>query len=77
MALYHGYGRVTREYKSLKPNKKMCSGCRNNFYNGNNDLGVKSCWSFQDSKVVDKEAYPNIHCVKPSKYKKTLSCYHG
>lgn len=32
-----------------------CSGCRNNFYNGNNGLGVKRCWSFEDAKLVMKK----------------------
>ena len=30
----------------------MCSGCYNNFYNGNNELGIKECWSFKSSKIV-------------------------
>jgi hypothetical protein len=34
--------------------KKMCSGCRDNFYNGNNDLGVKECWNLSSAKVVLK-----------------------
>lgn len=34
--------------------KKMCIGCRDNFYNGNNDLGVKECWSLQSAKLVLK-----------------------
>lgn len=31
-----------------------CSGCRNNFYNGNNSLGVARCWSLKDAKLVTK-----------------------
>lgn len=31
-----------------------CSGCRNDFYNGDNDLGVKECWSREDAKVVTR-----------------------
>ena len=36
-----------------KPAKSiaLCSRCRNNFYNGNNDLGVKECWEFRSAKV--------------------------
>ena len=34
--------------------KKMCIGCRDNFYNGNNDLGVKECCSLQSAKLVLK-----------------------
>ena len=78
MALYHGYGTVTKEYKT-KPTKVQCSGCRDNFYNGNNDLGVKECWMFKDAVVVDKIAYPSIYSTGDQRqvYKKTLSCYHG
>lgn len=31
--------------------KKHCAGCRNNFYNGNNDLGVQECWSLKRAKL--------------------------
>ncbi len=34
--------------------KRMCAGCRDNFYNGNNDLGVKECWNLSTAKVVTK-----------------------
>lgn len=78
MALYHGFGTVTKEYKTIKPTKSMCSGCYNNQYNHGLG-GAKECWSFSDAKVVDKLAYPNIHCTSSQRqnYKKTLSCYHG
>ena len=33
---------------------KMCAGCRNDFYNDKNPLGVKKCWSFDDAKVVTR-----------------------
>lgn len=32
--------------------RKYCSGCRNNFYNGNNPHGVTECWSRSTGKVV-------------------------
>jgi len=32
--------------------KKHCVGCRDNFYNGNNDLGVRQCWSLKSAKLV-------------------------
>jgi hypothetical protein len=31
-----------------------CTGCRNNFYNGNNSLGVARCWSLAKAKLVTK-----------------------
>ena len=34
--------------------KDMCQGCRDNFYNGNNDLGVEECWCFRGVKVVTR-----------------------
>lgn len=31
-----------------------CAGCRNDFYNGNNDLGVTECWSRKTAKPVTR-----------------------
>lgn len=57
--------------------RKYCNGCRNNFYNGNNDLGVEECWSLRDAKVVWKKRVP-IHQRPPWTQKaiRVLSCYH-
>jgi len=42
--------------KTMKPNQTMhCQGCRNNFYNGNNELGVKECWSFPTAKLIKRK----------------------
>jgi hypothetical protein len=35
--------------------KKHCVGCRDDFYNGKNDLGVSECWSLKDAKLVMKK----------------------
>ena len=32
----------------------FCIGCRNNFYNGNNNLGVKQCWSLKSARKVKR-----------------------
>jgi len=32
--------------------RSNCIGCEDNFYNGNNLLGIKECWHFKDAKVV-------------------------
>ena len=32
--------------------EKYCRGCANDFYNGNNNLGVKKCWSLKNAKLV-------------------------
>lgn len=42
------------EEEEVSKSKQMCSGCRNDFYNGNNNLGVSECWSYKDAKVVNK-----------------------
>lgn len=68
MARYQGCGKIIREYKTLKPNKKMCIGCHDIIYN---------CWSFDTAMVVDKEAHTSIYAIEPIIFKKTLSCYHG
>ncbi len=36
----------------MKPDKKYCVGCHSNFYNGNNEMGVKECWNFKTAKAV-------------------------
>lgn len=30
---------------------KHCKGCKNDFYNGNNPLGVRCCWALKDAKL--------------------------
>jgi len=56
-----------------------CSGCRNDFYNDHNPLGVKECWSLKDAtmvKVIDIHVdqappYRNVEPVShPSCYKR-------
>lgn len=34
--------------------KKHCNGCRDNFYNGNNPLNVKECWSLKTAQLVTR-----------------------
>lgn len=31
-----------------------CTGCRNNFYNGHNPMGVSECWHLKDAKMVKR-----------------------
>lgn len=47
-----------------RPTKQDCRGCRDNFYNGNNDLGVKECWMFKDATMANKLDIP-IHMSPP------------
>ncbi len=58
--------------------KKDCVGCRNDFYNGNNGLGVKECWSFKDAKIVWRISIG--HWESPPYKKKAVrvaSCWHN
>jgi hypothetical protein len=34
--------------------KDNCRGCRDDFYNDRNPLGVKECWMFKAAKLVDR-----------------------
>jgi hypothetical protein len=63
----------------MKPTKAMCAGCRNNFYNGNNSLGVAECWSFASAEVVTRFRLPTtcpMNIREAYEKRKTLSCYH-
>lgn len=33
---------------------KLCKGCRNDFYNGVNNLGIKECWFLKNAKPVTR-----------------------
>lgn len=44
--------------------KKHCQGCRNDFYNGNNDLGISECWSFPSAKLIKRKRV-HINHVPP------------
>lgn len=54
----------------------MCSNCRDNFYNGNNDLGTKECWSYCSAEVVMRIKIP-VHLRPPYSIPAnwTLSCH--
>ena len=43
---------------ATKMDKKHCAGCRDNFYNGNNDMGITECWSLETAKLVRKKLVP-------------------
>jgi hypothetical protein len=34
---------------------KRCIGCEQNFYNGNNDLGVEECWNLKNATLMLKK----------------------
>lgn len=35
--------------------KKLCEGCRDDFYNGKNPLGVEECWNFPTATIVERK----------------------
>lgn len=74
----HGSGVITRLYKTVKPCKKMCKGCYEDFYNYQN-AAKGGCWGFSSARVVDKVGYAHIHVSGGPNtiMKKTLSCWHG
>ena len=57
---------------------KHCSGCRNNFYNGNNQHGIKECWNLKSAKLVMR--IPVGHWENPpyldKKKVKVPTCWH-
>ena len=62
-----------------KITKSDCSGCENNFYNGNNPYGVAECWSFKTAKLCKKLDIP-IDLVPPYKHIKPTTrpdCYEA
>jgi len=61
----------------MSKKSEYCQGCRNNFYNGNNEYGVKTCWSLKDAKIVSKKEV-HINQIPPFNQKpiKVLSCYN-
>lgn len=38
--------------------KSHCTGCRENFYNGNNPYGVAECWHLKTAKLILRKAVP-------------------
>lgn len=76
----HGRGTVTRDFNHpdeyVAPDKSMCRGCYEDFYNGE---GAKECWSFKKAVVCNKVGYSSIHCANgpDTIMKNTLSCWHA
>jgi hypothetical protein len=55
---------------------KYCTGCRDDFYNGHNELGVTRCWHMASAMVVKARFVP-LDALLPHKQRvvKTLSCH--
>lgn len=39
---------------STSTKRQYCTGCRDDFYNGQNAIGVKECWHLKTAKVVKR-----------------------
>ena len=37
-------------------NRDHCIGCKDDFYNGKNPMGVKECWMLKDATVITRYA---------------------
>jgi len=59
-----------------KTRKEDCAGCEDDFYNGNNNLGVNECWCFESALLTFKQKIP-IDERPPHKQKPILvpNCY--
>ena len=59
--------------------QKHCSGCRDNFYNGNNSYDIQRCWMLDTAKLVWRVPVGNWESP-PYKGKKKVrvpDCFHG
>jgi hypothetical protein len=43
---------LKRPELNRKQKLELCVGCRDDFYNGKNDLGIPECWCLKDAKLV-------------------------
>lgn len=77
----HGKGTITRTFNHpddgpILPDKTMCQGCRDDFYNGH---GAQECWAFKTATVVNKVGYATLNVMNGPNVKmvKTLSCWYA
>ena len=60
--------------------KALCSGCRNDFYNGQNKFGVRECWSFKTAEVCTRwriDWWTQADAPAAFQEVRTLSCHHA
>jgi hypothetical protein len=64
---------------AMNATKRHCVGCRDNFYNGNNTIGVSECWLLKEAEIVTRYRL-SIHTPmsQRSGYAKVRvpNCYH-
>ena len=59
---------------------QRCVGCRDDFYNGNNPMGIKECWGVKTAKLVTRYRIGTwTRPDQPFAFTKvqTLNCYHA
>ena len=55
---------------------RHCAGCEQNFYNGNNPLGVQECWSLDGAKLIwRKEVHIDQRPPWNQKARMFMSCF--
>lgn len=54
---------------------RYCTGCENDFYNGNNNLGVRVCWSLKTSRVMNRWKVPIWEAPPTGTKVRTRSCF--
>jgi hypothetical protein len=68
-----------RKRSGRKATMRDCAGCRNDFYNGKNPLGVQRCWSLDDARMCTRYRL-SIHTpmdIRGAYAKvKVPQCYH-
>ena len=63
----------------MSKSTEYCRGCRDDFYNGQNNLGIKECWSLKNAKVVTRwrQGWWDDPCAPGTFVEvKTHSCHH-
>jgi len=50
----------------MKKEKSLCAGCRCDFYNDHNGIGVKECMHYKSAKVIKKDVYLTKNSKKPT-----------
>jgi hypothetical protein len=58
---------------------KHCAGCRDDFYNGKNPMGVQRCWGLKTAELVTRYCIGTwTRPTEPGAFTKveTLSCFH-
>ena len=57
--------------------KEYCPGCESNFYNGNNEIGVKKCWSLSTARLILRKEVHINHVPPWNQAPKWMpNCYH-